>query len=580
MINRVSCGAPTRSPTPSGHAMRYPKIFALLLLFCPALMLSPVYAKDAATPMNQAPAEKPPGVPVMFAGETLFVIYDQIGPFTPQERARSIAERLEKLATDPFIKIYPITATDRGLTSELTYGETVVMTVTERDAVSTGMTRNEAARQYAAKIQAALAQTREHLTGKTLVINTLLALLDTAVFIALLLLFHKLFPKVKAKIESWRGTVIRPVKLQRVEVLSARQIAGALIGLANALRIAAILLLFYAYMTIVLGIFPWTRGISVSLFEAVFSTLRAIGMAFGSFLPDAIAIIIIVVITRYIIKLIALVFAGIERGAISFAGFHREWAEPTYKIVRFLVIVFATIACFPYIPGSQSEGFRGISVFLGLLISLGSAAAIGNIIAGLVLTYMRPFHVGDRVKIADTIGDVIEKTLLATRVRTIKNVDITIPNGMVLGSHIINFSSAALEHGLILHTSVTIGYDTPWKTVHELLISAARATTHILQTPEPFVLQTGLNDHHVTYEVNAYTDRPNLMASIYAELHQNIQDKFNEAGVEIMSPHYAQIRDGNRTTIPDQYLPKTYQPPAFRIFPVGPPNPRPPEQSD
>ena len=264
------------------------------------------------------------------------------------------------------------------------------------------------------------------------------------------------------------------------------------------------------------------------------------------------------------------VFVGIGRGAISFSGFHQEWAAPTYKIVRFLVIVFAAIAIFPYIPGSQSEGFRGISVFLGLLISLGSAAAIGNVVAGVVLTYMRPFRVGDRVKIADTFGDVIEKTLLVTRVRTIKNVDITIPNALVLSSHIINFSSSVTNpQPLILHSSVTIGYDAPWRKVHELLIAAARATTHILATPEPFVLQTGLNDFYVTYEINAYTDQPNLMATIYAELHQNIQDTFNEAGVEIMSPHYTQLRDGNKTAIPDQYLPKTYRPSGLRISPLG-----------
>jgi small-conductance mechanosensitive channel len=235
-----------------------------------------------------------------------------------------------------------------------------------------------------------------------------------------------------------------------------------------------------------------------------------------------------------------------------------------------LVIVFAAIACFPYIPGSQSEGFRGISVFLGLLISLGSAAAIGNIIAGVVLTYMRPFQVGDRVKIADTFGDVTEKTLLVTRVRTIKNVDITIPNSLVLSSHIINFSSSMMKPPpLILHTSVTIGYDAPWRKVHELLIAAAKRTTHILETPEPFVLQTSLNDFYVTYEINAYTTQPNKMATIYAELHQNIQDSFNEAGVEIMSPHYTQIRDGNKTAIPDQYLPKSYQAPGLRIWPLG-----------
>ena len=182
---------------------------------------------------------------------------------------------------------------------------------------------------------------------------------------------------------------------------------------------------------------------------------------------------------------------------------------------------------------------------------------------------MRPFQDGDRVKIADTVGDVVGRTLLVTRIRTIKNVDITIPNSMVLSSHLINFSSVAREHGLILHTSITIGYDAPWKTVHALMIAAAKATTHILEKPEPFVLQTSLDDFYVTYEINAYTDQANKQATIYAELHQNIQDKFNEGGVEIMSPHYANIRDGNQVTIPEQYLPKSYRAPGIRIEGLG-----------
>lgn len=527
-------------------------------------------AQTVAPTLSQSPPPAQPiGAPVIFADETLFVLYDKIGPFTPQERARAIAERLMQLAKDPFTRIYPITAVDQGTTSELIYGDMVVMTVTDRDAQPTGKTRQVVATDYAAKIQAALAKSREQLSARSLIIDTALALFDTVIFVAILIFFHKTFPKIYANIERWRGTVLHPVKIQRVELLSADQLAAALTGTVKTIRILAVLILVYIYLTTVLGIFPWTRSISAALFTAVLSTLQTIGQAFATYVPDLVSIAVIIVVTRYILKVIALFFLGIRRGAITFAKFHREWAEPTYKIVRFLVIVFAAIACFPYIPGSQSEGFRGISVFLGLLISLGSAAAIGNIIAGMVLTYMRPFQVGDRVKIADTTGDVMEKTLLVTRIRTIKNVDVTIPNAMVLGSHLINFSSSAKNLGLILHTDVTIGYDAPWQQVHELLIAAARVTTHVLPKPEPFVLQTSLNDFYVTYEINAYTDQANLMATIYAELHQNIQDKFNQAGVEIMSPHYTQLRDGNKTAMPDQYLPKTYRPSGLRISPLG-----------
>lgn len=546
------------------------KCFILLLLVFMIAPGSPLAETQAPTPsIGQAPPSQPVGASVIFEDEALFLLYDKIGPFTPQERARAVTERLTRLAKDPFTRSAPITTFDRDTTSELMHGDMVLMTVTDRDALPTGKSREEVANDYAKKIHTALTKSREQLTPRALLIDAGLVLLDTAILVVLLILLHKLVPKLHAKITAWRGTVIRPLKIQRVVLLSTDQIAETFIAVTNAFRVAAVLVLLYVYLTMALSIYPWTRTISASLFEAVLSTLRAIGQAFATYIPNIISIVLIILVARYVIKLISLLFTGLERGAIAFAGFHREWARPTYKIVRFLVIVFAAIAVFPYIPGSQSEGFRGISVFLGLLISLGSAAAIGNIVAGVVLTYMRPFRVGDRVKIADTIGDVMEKTLLVTRVRTIKNVDVTVPNAMVLGSHLINFSSCAREQGLILHTSVTIGYNAPWRTVHALLIAAARATTHILAKPEPFVLQTSLNDFYVTYEINAHTDQPNLMATIYAELHQNIQDKFNESGVEIMSPHYTQIRDGHRTAIPEQYLPKHYHAPGLRIWPLG-----------
>lgn len=539
----------------------------VLLLIC--LSISAGQAQQSVPSISPLPPPRPEGAPVVFGEEQLFEIYDKLGPFTPQDRAQAVRDRITRLAGDPFTKVYPVIAVDRETSSELVYGDMVVMTITDRDAQPTGMSRQDLAQSYANLIQRTITRSKEQLTIRTLAIDAGLALVDTAVLVLLLVLFHKTFPKVYAQIESWRGTVLHPIKIQHVELLSADQIAAVLTGLAKTIRIASVLVLFYVYLTTVLGIFPWTRGISAALFDAVLSTLRTIGQAFATYVPNVVSIIVIVIVTRYIIKLISLFFTGIERGAITFAEFKRDWAKPTYKIVRFLVIIFAAIAIFPYVPGSQSEGFRGISVFLGLLLSLGSAVSISNIIAGVVLTYMHPFGIGDRVKVADTVGDVIEKSLLVTRIRTIKNVDVTIPNSLVLSNHLVNFSSSAKNLGLILHTSVTIGYDVPWKTVHQLLIAAARATTDILPNPAPFVLQTSLDDFFVTYEINAYTDQANRMAAIYAELHQHIQDQFNEAGVEILSPHYAQVRDGNKVTIPDQYLPKNYQAPGIRIEGLG-----------
>lgn len=270
----------------------------------------------------------------------------------------------------------------------------------------------------------------------------------------------------------------------------------------------------------------------------------------------------IAICTHYVIRFSRFLFNEVERQNITLPGFYPDWALPSFKIVRFLIIAFAVVMAFPYLPGSDSPAFKGVSVFLGVLFSLGSSSAVANVVAGVILTYMRAFCVGDRVKIADTMGDVIEKNLLVTRIRTAKNVDVTVPNAMVLGSHIINYSSSAQ---LILNTTVTIGYDVPWRQVHELLLAAARSTERIMAEPKPFVLQTALNDFYVSYELNAYTDAPSAMATIYSELHARIQDSFNEAGVEIMSPHYSTLRDGNPTTIPADYLPPDYQPPAHRI---------------
>ncbi|HEY4151623.1 MAG TPA: mechanosensitive ion channel family protein, partial [Chitinophagaceae bacterium] len=284
-----------------------------------------------------------------------------------------------------------------------------------------------------------------------------------------------------------------------------------------------------------------------------------------NFLPNLFTILIIYLIFKYAIKGIKYIAGEIEKGSIVIAGFHEDWVQPTFTIVRFLLYAFMVILIFRYLPGSESPVFRGVSVFLGILFSLGSSSAITNMIAGLVITYMRPFKIGDRVKIGDVVGDVVEKNMLVTRIRTIKNEDVTVPNSTVLSGSTINYSTNAKaeNNGLILHTTVTIGYDTPWKQMNQALLNAAGRTDLVLKTPEPFVLQTSLDDFYVSYQLNVYTKESNKQAAIYSQLHQNIQDCCNEAGIEIMSPHYHAMRDGNKTSIPEDYLNKGYEVPPF-----------------
>jgi small-conductance mechanosensitive channel len=326
-----------------------------------------------------------------------------------------------------------------------------------------------------------------------------------------------------------------------------------------------ILVLIYMTLPILLGIFPWTGGLAARLISYFLDPTKQILYSVWHYLPNLLTIVVVVIFFRYFLRMLFFFKTEIERGRLKIPGFYVDWANPTFQILRVLVFAFMVIVIFPYLPGSNSPVFKGVSVFLGVLFTFGSAGALGNIISGLVLTYMRAYKIGDRIQIGQIVGDVVEKSMLVTKIKTIKNEIVSIPNSTVMSSHTTNFSADALEHGLILYTSVTIGYDTPWRQIHELLIKAALKTELIEKEPPPFVFQNKLDDFYVAYQINAYTRVPNQQHITYSLLHQNIQDAFNEAGVEIMSSHYTNIRDGNKTTVPGEHLPKDYVAPSFRV---------------
>lgn len=378
----------------------------------------------------------------------------------------------------------------------------------------------------------------------------------------------KLFDGLRGRLRRWEGTWIRSIRFQRQVLLSARDVSQLIFTAVRVLQFLVIALAVTIYVQILFSLIPWTKPWAKIAFDYVVQTTLTILSAIINYLPNLVVIVILLAFAGYLVKFTRLVFQGIEKGRIKIPGFYPEWARITFNLVRILLIAFTVVVVFPYLPGSDSPAFQGVSIFLGVLFSLGSTAAIANMVAGIVLTYMRAFQIGDRVKIADTLGDVVEKNLLVTRLRTPKNVNITIPNSLVLANQIVNFSALEEKEGLVLHTSVTIGYDVPWRKVHELLIAAASETECVESEPAPFVLQTSLDDFYVSYELNAYTTQSLLMPRIYSELHQNIQDKFFEGGVEIMSPHYSAIRDGNAASIPEDYLPKDYNPPPFRVSPL------------
>jgi len=600
--------------------------------------------------------------PVVFADDTLFIIYSPLGEFVPSERAAQITQRLRDLARNKR-QLDSLRLVENEGVTDAVLDTLRVFSVTGHDASVLGLPRDSVAREYRQIVIEALRERRYELSFKALLTGLGISAGLLAVLLGLFWLMRRFFPwlyakvdgwegtlfrtirfrsyeiidaptvtaihlaalkgvrlllslffvyvfltiafslfpltrewnlepvfrgllltllatvvtfglwrfgagffeRLSLKISEWKGTVIRGVRVRNFEVFSEERIVGLLQGATTLLRYAAGLILVYFYLTIILNFFEFSKTWARTLLGYVMDPVLEVLGSFIAFLPDLFFIVVIVAVTRFLLRVIRGFFEEISRGRLTFIGFHKDWAIPTYQIVRFLTIAFAAIIIFPYLPGSESPAFQGVSVFLGILFSLGSSSAIANMVAGVVITYMRPFQIGDRVKIADTVGDVVERNLLVTRVRTVKNVDVTIPNAMVLGSHIINYSSSAGAKGLILDTTVTIGYDVPWRTVHELLSQAALDTQDILPEPPPFVLQKSLDDFSVAYELNAYTTAASRMTGIYSDLHQHIQDRFNQAGVEIMSPTFAAVRDGNQVAIPQEYLPSSYSAPPFGV---------------
>jgi len=516
----------------------------------------------AAARAQAPPPASATEAPVVVGDRTLFTIRTSIGPFTAQERAEAAAARLSNVAHDLTARIESISAVRSDLRTDITLGNRVLTTVTDEDAAAVGQSRDALVTAEIASIRSEIIALRSEYSSRSLLTGAAYTLLITGILIAFLRLLRRLRSISVARLQTLN---VRSIRIQSVQLVSSEQIRKSLLHAARGIHWFLVLAALYVCVPLVLSFFPWTREYAPELVEYVVGPLRSAGQVIVDYLPSLFVVVLTCAGAYVLIRISHFLFRELANGTISWPGFYREWADPTHKIVRFLILAMTLVIVFPYLPGSNSPAFRGISIFLGVLFSLGSTSAVANIIAGVILTYTRAFDVGDRVKIADTIGDVTEKTLLATRVRTIKNEFVTVPNSLVLSSHIVNFSSPEGGAPLILHTSVSIGYDAPWRTVHDLLISSALRTSAILREPAPFVLQTSLDDSYVTYEINAYTHEASRMADIYAELHQNIQDCFNEGGVEIMSPHYASLRDGNSTTIPKQHLPKDYSASSFRF---------------
>lgn len=500
-----------------------------------------------------------------FFSDTLFMVYGKLGSFSAHDRAEAISNRIKRLALIIGFKADSLKIEKSETTIDLIHGETIITSISENDALWNNTSKEDLAKKYQKVIGDAVVKYQSETSLITLAKNIALAIFILIVTIVLIRYSKRLFNWTALKILSQEGKLIKGIKIQNYTLFDTKSQVSALLSVNTVLKWLFIFILVYIALPLLFGIFPWTEHFASTLFGYIVNPAKSMALSVWNYLPNLITIIVIVVIFRYALKGMYFLKMEIERGNLHISGFYPDWASPTYQILKVVVYAFMLIVIFPYLPGSDSPVFQGVSVFLGVLFTFGSSGSLSNVVAGLVLTYMRLFKIGDRVKIGDVEGDVIEKSLLVTRIRTSKNEIISIPNSTVMSSHTINYSSDSVDKGLILHTTVTIGYDVPWKTIQQALIDAADRTDLLLKEPKPFVLQTSLEDFYVAYQINAYTKEANMQAVIYSNLHSNIQDCCNEAGIEIFSPHYRAARDGNATTIPANYLGKDYEAPSFSV---------------
>jgi small-conductance mechanosensitive channel len=511
-------------------------VYFSLLIFCREIA--------AQVPDSLITSTRAGAAVVLPPADTLFRVYGRVGSFGPKERAEAIGRRLEALLKAPGFIPDSLTVVDAEQDSEILYADQLLLSVGTAEVQALGHPRLAIARKYLAILRTHLAAARQASSLPELLKRSALAILTLVILAALIYGLNRFFRGVNQRILRWRGSPLKPWRINSYELLTQERQLEVLRTALKLLRLVLVVLTVYLALPLLFGLFPWTEGISRQLLGYVLGPVQRVVLAVVHYVPNLLTILVIYFFTTYAVRFLRFLAGEVAAGKLVVEGFYPDWALPTFNLLRFALYVFMFIVIFPYLPGSDSPVFQGVSVLLGFIISFGSTSAIGNVIAGVVITYMRPYKVGDRVKIGEVTGDVLEKTLLVTRLRTIKNEDVTIPNANILSGHTINYTAAAAHEGLILHSTVTIGYDVPWPQVHALLLAAARATEGVEAAPVPFVLQTSLDDFYVAYQINAYTRLPHRQAGLYSQLHQHIQDEFARAGVEIMSPHYRATRTG------------------------------------
>lgn len=497
-----------------------------------------------------------PGAPLIVEGDTLFVIYARDGGLLPEARATAVKKKIYEVGKRLTMFVDSVYVFDTEESSDVMVGEDVIFSVTDLDALWMNTERLTLAEQY-----------RDVISEKVHLLHEAYGLqqkLLSVCWVALILIAMGLliwgivwlFRVWKFSLTRKLLRTIKSVSIKNYPLLDTHRLGVAIIFVFNLVRVFLILLVLFIGITFMFSFFPETKTFTYTVFGFIWNPLTDILKSAVAYLPNLFKIGVIILCFHYLLKLIRYFANEIAIGRLKIKGFYADWATPTYTILRVLLYSFMLVMIWPLLPNSDSEIFQGVSVFIGVIVSLGSTSVVGNVMAGLMMTYMRPFRIGDYIHYDDMEGEVIEKTMLVTRIRTRKNEIVTIPNSNMMSSKTSNFTLSAQRYGVIVHTKITIGYDEPWQKIESLLLEAADRTDGIKKEPKPFVRVASLDDFYVEYEINGCTDRAKTMPAVYSALHQNILDTMHDAGVEIMSPHIEAQRKDIPKQIPQDKLNK------------------------
>ena len=478
------------------------------------------------------------GAPIRLENDT---IYTTLGLYSPLERAEYTEKKLRKLVELPIFRKDSLKIDSNNNLLMITYQGEWIQAVSEEDAIIVHLPQIELAKSLQNDILRAVTQYREEHSMQKRIMRigelTLLILAIATFFYLLNLLFRKIQQLLLRHSFFEKG-----IKIKNYQILNKENMNYILTKVLFLLKLIVFFIVIFVSIPVGLKLFPSTQLWAERLLKLILDPLSQIGTAIVDYLPNLIIIGIIILIGRMVLKLMRYFLYEIERGVLKIKGFYKEFAKPTYNILRILFLCFIFIVIFPYLPGSGSSAFQGVSIFLGLLISLGSSSTISNGMAGIFITYMRAFRENDWIKVGDYIGMVIHKDSLVTRLKTINNEEVTVPNSMILSSSTMNFSSMGRTNGLVVTTQVKVRYDARLEDVDATLIAAAQATKGVTDKITPYIYHISLNELNATYEINAVTFEPQNMYIIKSDLIKNIYNAFRERNIELTSIEYVELR--------------------------------------